>query len=47
MWDLSIKPHQQYLAKTIDHYQRMLLAKKGDEQIKMKHIINQYSHLLT
>ncbi|MBA6230952.1 MULTISPECIES: tRNA (adenine(22)-N(1))-methyltransferase [unclassified Colwellia] len=47
MWDLSMKSHQQYLAKTINHYQRMLLAKKSDEQIKIKHIIKQYSNLLT
>jgi len=45
MWDLSLNEHQQYLTKTIMHYQRMLLAASPKEQNKIKTIIEQYSIL--
>jgi tRNA (adenine22-N1)-methyltransferase len=47
MWDLSIKSHQQYLAKTIGHYKRMLLAAKDNEKQTINRIIEQYSSLTT
>lgn len=43
MWDLNMKSHQQYLAETISHYQRMLLSTKDNEKVKINEIINQYS----
>jgi len=45
MWDFSCKSHQQYLAKTISHFQRMLLAAKPNEKVTLNNIIEQYSAL--
>lgn len=45
MWDLSTTAHQQYLTKTINHYQRMLLAATSHEKRVLNHIISQYSEL--
>lgn len=45
MWDFSLGEHQQYLTKTIKHYQRISLAAPSSEQNKIKTIIEQYSSL--
>ncbi len=45
MWDFSLNEHQQYLSKTIKHYQLMSLAAPSSEQDKIKTIIEQYSSL--
>ena len=45
MWNFALNEHQQYLSKTIKHYQRMLLAAPLGEQGKIKTIIEQYSSL--
>jgi tRNA (adenine22-N1)-methyltransferase len=50
MWNLSLVEHQRYLAKTISHYQRMLLTTMNCEQSAIekstiKKIIKQYSAL--
>jgi len=46
MWDFSCKSHQQYLAKTISHFQRMLFAAKPNEKVTLNKIIGQYSALI-
>lgn len=46
MWDLSLKEHQHYLTKTINHYQRISLAALPDDQENIKTIIEQYSSLV-
>jgi tRNA (adenine22-N1)-methyltransferase len=45
MWDLSLSSHQQYLAKTISHYQRISHATKDNEQVAINKIIAQYADL--
>ncbi|TWX56271.1 tRNA (adenine(22)-N(1))-methyltransferase [Colwellia hornerae] len=47
MWDLSIKSHQQYLATTIKHYQRMLQSTNDSDKKSINNIIEQYSALIT
>jgi len=47
MWHLSSQSHQQYLAKTISHFQRMLRAAKPNDKITINKIIEQYSALTT
>jgi tRNA (adenine22-N1)-methyltransferase len=46
MWDFSLNEHQEYLTKTINHYQRMMLAASPSKHNKIQTIIEQYSLLL-
>lgn len=45
MWDLSSKEHLYYLTKTLNHYQRILLATKAPDQKYIQKIIQEYSSL--
>jgi len=47
MWDMTNKFHQQYLEKTLNHYQRALLAGSPNEQVTTSHIIQQYASLIS
>jgi tRNA (adenine22-N1)-methyltransferase len=46
MWDMTNKIHQEYLEKTLNHYQRALFAETKKEQVSTHHIIEQYAALL-
>jgi len=45
MWDFSLNDHQEYLTKTINHYQRISLAASPDEKNEIDKVIEQYSLL--